>query len=358
MSVSHLIVLQATNLAFEYQGRLHLSIPSFELRQGTIAIIIGPNSSGKSTLCKLLASVLDPSEGQLDTSAGATPVLVWQEGELFPGTVRKNIRLVAKQKSLVQDLAKRLRLEQRLNQDCATLSGGVKQRVAIARALAIVNRKVIILDEPTRSLDPNAVEEIAGLIVRVHTEKPDGATIVVTHDKHLVTLLDRLKPVFYTLEPVGRASTYQRSTKAVLKGPYPSPTFFLRPPTPFTAEFFGYENIFALNDPRKEIKLANLLPLEVPPKPGLEFCIINPAAIKIGDANTGAGEMAQIAAIEYRPGGVRLIRFAWRDVDLLALDRRKQIDGKPPSPERRKLAAGQVSFTIDVHQCLRQVLKE
>ncbi len=177
---------------------------SLSIERGRVVGILGPNGSGKTTLLRLLAGMLEPASGTvtldgapvaaMDARARARRVaVVPQETHLaFDYTVLE-IALMGRYPHLgpfelegpsdVQIARDALAatgtaaLERRL---FATLSGGEKQRVVIASALA-QQADILLLDEPTASLDVGYQFEIAHLLGRLNAER--GLTIVVaTHD--------------------------------------------------------------------------------------------------------------------------------------------------------------------------------
>jgi ABC-type sugar transport system ATPase subunit len=309
-------ILTIRNLEFEYPGELKLHVPKFELTSCDFIIVIGPNSAGKTTFCKLLAGLLDERYDEFITrSKKGYPVLVWQEGELFPLSVENNLRIVPNNPARVDELIKQFELAQILNRKPGPLSGGQKQRVAIARALAVRDRPAIILDEPTQSLDPNFVEEIAE-IIRDLPRREGVATIVVTHEQRLVSLLSTANPKIYILEPVGPID--QKPRISIIKGSFTISEIFKKPPSRYAAEFVGYENIYWLHN-RREVSLRNLLHLEDQLPDDAEIVIIPPEAIEICNNGDNA-EPVTFVGSEWRQGGTHLARFRWSDgpIDLLA----------------------------------------
>lgn len=160
-------------------------------RQG-ITTIMGPNGAGKSTLLRLLAGLLRPTSGTLTwhRPAGTGQIetaFVFQRPVILRRTVSANIRHAISPLKLPDAQASR-RVDAALS-DCSLehlrdapgrrLSGGEQQRLAMARALAR-QPDVLLLDEPTASLDPaatNAIEQIALACADKATK-----VILVTHD--------------------------------------------------------------------------------------------------------------------------------------------------------------------------------
>ncbi|HEU4753290.1 MAG TPA: ATP-binding cassette domain-containing protein [Armatimonadota bacterium] len=171
-------------------GRTLLRVPSLEIAPGAVTAVVGPSGAGKSTLLRLLAGLETPDRGTV--RAGEAPpvpgriVMLFQRPVLFRGTVLENAAAGLRLRGRRDPLAKarpwleRLGLAEKAHRPVSTLSGGEYQRVALARALA-VEPEVLLLDEPTASLDPENVRLIERLVAATRTET--GMTVVwVTHN--------------------------------------------------------------------------------------------------------------------------------------------------------------------------------
>ena len=191
-------VLQTERLGRKV-GDLHIvkSI-SFELWAGDFLAVAGPSGSGKSSLLRLLNRLDEPTEGTVfvggrDYRDLAPPELrrrvgmVSQRPFLFTGTVAHNVAFGPTQRGeqvtqeLVSSLLARVGLAGYEERDVGHLSGGEAQRVSLARTLAN-SPEVLLLDEPTSSLDDRAVKDVELLICSVLAE-PGLSGIVVTHDR-------------------------------------------------------------------------------------------------------------------------------------------------------------------------------
>jgi energy-coupling factor transport system ATP-binding protein len=173
------VVSRMDSVSFAYEDQLLvLDAASLELRRGEIVALVGPNGSGKTTLAKLAAGLLEPLRGRVDRRGRATYL------SQDPG--RYVLRERADEEVAVGvggDLASAGRAladvglagyEHRHPRD---LSTGERERLALAAVLA-PEPDLLVLDEPTRGVDPERKLELAGLI-RANT---DRATLVVTHD--------------------------------------------------------------------------------------------------------------------------------------------------------------------------------
>jgi ABC-2 type transport system ATP-binding protein len=157
--------LAARSLTKRYRGRAALNAVSFELRPGELVGIIGPNGAGKTTLLSILAGVLEPDEGELSgpgNEAGWVP----QQPALYSKlSVAENLRLFARlehapdPEAVVGRMLELTGLGERGDEEVAKLSGGNQQRVNIAVGL-ISEPSVLLLDEPSASLDPRQRERL------------------------------------------------------------------------------------------------------------------------------------------------------------------------------------------------------
>ena len=179
-----------------YYGRSHiLHDVSLKVAAGNILALLGRNGTGKTTLLKTLMGLTDRMEGAIhldDHEIGTRPTFararsgiayVPQGREIIPDfTVRENILMGsfarADRKRVIPDIVGVLfpYLMANLKRQGGLLSGGQQQQLAIARALA-ADPKVLLLDEPTEGIQPNVVEEIEAIILRLRRET--GMTIVL-----------------------------------------------------------------------------------------------------------------------------------------------------------------------------------
>ena len=196
----------------EYDGVEVLRGLDLDIRPGERVAIIGPSGAGKSTLVSLLVRAIDPVSGcvRLDgyrltdldlTQLRASVSLLHQEAVLFTGTIRENIRMgrgnatdaeveAAARAANAHDFI----MEQPNGYDTVvgerggTLSGGQRQRIAIARAL-LRRSPVVVLDEATTGLDPEAASLVLDAIDRLAAGR---TTLAVTHDAEVALRATRV----------------------------------------------------------------------------------------------------------------------------------------------------------------------
>lgn len=211
------MALIATHISHVYRRRLGggdvhaLRDVTVDVPRGSLRGLIGPNGCGKSTLLKVLAGVLDPTAGQvtldgrdlrtLPRRAVARRIaLVPQETHpAFDYTVMEmvlmgrhpHLGLFALEGpadfAIARDALEATGARHLASRQYMTLSGGEKQRVLIAAALAQAP-DILLLDEPTASLDLGYQLEVAALLSRLNRER--GVTIVLaTHDLNLAATL-------------------------------------------------------------------------------------------------------------------------------------------------------------------------
>jgi len=185
-----------------------------DIYEGEQVAITGRSGSGKSTLLGILATLDQPSEGEVwlcgqpvhelteeqraqirmqhvgfvFQSFQLLPQLSALENVMLPLRLRKDFDYkIAEQKAL--DWLHRVGLSRQAEQTPKVLSGGEQQRVAIARAL-IAEPQIIFADEPTGNLDGQTAQEIERLLFDLNKEL--GTTLIlVTHDRNLATLCQR-----------------------------------------------------------------------------------------------------------------------------------------------------------------------
>jgi phosphate transport system ATP-binding protein len=202
-------VLRTVDLTLSFGTRAILSNVNVEVKRGAVTALIGPTGSGKTTLLRTFNRMNDKVSGYRhegdvlldDRSIWHSGVelmtlrrkvgMLFQRPNPFPMSIIENVISGAKAHKMVSKNGLHAVAEEhltavglwnavkdRLKDSPFRLSGGQQQLLCLARALAI-NPDVLLLDEPTSSLDPNATESIEQL---VRTLVPEISVVIVTHN--------------------------------------------------------------------------------------------------------------------------------------------------------------------------------
>jgi len=188
-------IIDIKNLSYEYSSNAKvLEGIELEIYNDDFLAIIGPNGGGKSTLLKLILGLLEPQSGKIDISLNSDDVgYVPQNTNLntdFPitalevvlmghiGVRRKLFGYSKHDVDCAKESLKQVGMEGFEDRKIGDLSGGQRQRVFIARALC-AKPKVILLDEPTASIDVKGQNEIYELLKELNK---NICIVVVSHD--------------------------------------------------------------------------------------------------------------------------------------------------------------------------------
>jgi energy-coupling factor transporter ATP-binding protein EcfA2 len=161
---------------FSYGDRVALDGVSLEVRRGEIVALTGPNGAGKSTLAKLATGLLQPSAGEV--WHGRAAYLSQDPGRhLVTERVLDEVALGADATRARVAIAQ-VGLEEHLERHPRDLSAGERERLALAAVLA-THPELLVLDEPTRGVDPERKADLAALL---RSQASRRGTLVVTHD--------------------------------------------------------------------------------------------------------------------------------------------------------------------------------
>ena len=170
------LVCRLRDIRFAYGDRVVLDRVSLEVRRGEIVALTGPNGVGKTTLAQIAAGLLEPESGDVTCSRAA--YLPQDPGRhLVAERVLDEVALGADVDRAHEVLA-RLGLAEHEQRHPRDLSAGERERLSLAAVLA-TEPELLVLDEPTRGVDPERKQELARLL---RAEAPERGTLVVTHD--------------------------------------------------------------------------------------------------------------------------------------------------------------------------------
>jgi phosphate transport system ATP-binding protein len=200
------IVLETRNLGVSYGSNYAIKDINLKIPRNAITAIIGPSGCGKSTLLRCFNRMNDLMDGHINNEVLFNGVniyshdvnvvevrrligMVFQKPNPFPTSIFNNIAFGLKVNGFEGDIRERVEwalkeaalwdeVKDRLHHNAYSLSGGQQQRLCIARALAI-KPEILLMDEPTASLDPIASARIEQLITRL---KEKFSIVIITHN--------------------------------------------------------------------------------------------------------------------------------------------------------------------------------
>lgn len=189
-------MLKLTNVVAGYGGGDVLKGVDLEVEKGSLTCLVGPNGAGKSTVLRVISGLLKPGRGTImfngQSIVGKTPrhilqlgiAQIPQEHSLFPNmTVRENMELggdLLRDKRRIQRRLARIEeqfpiVKDRAQEQARSLSGGQQRQVEIARAL-MLDPALVLVDEPSMSLDPKTLVQVFETIWQMHST---GTTVLL-----------------------------------------------------------------------------------------------------------------------------------------------------------------------------------
>src|SRR5947209_20044426 len=189
-------MLKLTHIVAGYGGGDVLQGVDLEVEKGSLTCIVGPNGAGKSTVLRVISGLLRPRHGTVtfheQSIVGMTPrhilhlgiAQIPQEHSLFPNmTVRENMKLgglLLRDKRMVERRLAKIEeqfpiINERDKEQAISLSGGQQRQVEIARAL-MLEPSLVLVDEPSMSLDPKTLVRMLEAIQHMHRA---GTTVLL-----------------------------------------------------------------------------------------------------------------------------------------------------------------------------------
>jgi putative ABC transport system ATP-binding protein len=219
-------MIELRDLQYAYaEGGFRLKVESLSIAKAQRVCWIGPSGSGKTTLLHLVAGIVSPAAGRVETCGReltamrdatrrdfriANVGLVFQDfalldylsvldNILLPYRINRSLRLEGTVRDRAQQLAEDVGLVDMLLRRPTQLSQGERQRVAVCRAL-IANPKLLLADEPTANLDSRNAARVLDTLDGYAT-KQAATLVVVTHDRDVLARFDETIDVSTFCEP-------------------------------------------------------------------------------------------------------------------------------------------------------------
>ncbi len=190
-------VLKVESLAKRYGEKIAVQEIGFEVRRGEIVGLLGPNGAGKTTSINMVLGVLEPTSGKIEIDG--YPLATQRSAALartnfaavyapLPGnlTVQQNLHVfgliydVPNLSARIDELITQFDLERFRSTKCGVLSSGEQTRVALAKAM-LNQPTLLLLDEPTASLDPSTAQEIR-VKIRAFADRKTSGVLWTSHN--------------------------------------------------------------------------------------------------------------------------------------------------------------------------------
>jgi len=228
-------VITFRDVSFHYDSNPILEHINCSIYKNDFIGVIGPNGGGKTTLLKLMLGILKPNSGTVSVlqkpprkalaSIGYMPQYA-RFDEDFPITVEQVTAMglfndfsffpyiSGKKKKKIYEALERVKIPDLAKKQFGTLSGGQKQRCLIARAL-VTEPKVLLLDEPTASVDSHAEKDIYDLLLQLNN---DLTIVLVSHDLGFISVY--INRIFCVNQGVACHNADEVSTLSVINEAY------------------------------------------------------------------------------------------------------------------------------------------
>ncbi|MDR3370647.1 phosphate ABC transporter ATP-binding protein [Rhodoferax sp.] len=217
------------------RGVRALSAVDLKIHAGERLALVGANGCGKSTLLRLLHGLIAPTVGQLSSPDAMRQAMLFQKPYLMRLSVQANVALGAwlrgtpwrQAKTCALAALQRVGLADLAQRQARALSGGQQQRLAMARAWAL-QPQVLLLDEPTASLDPHAKREVESLMHEFACQGPDMTLIFASHNLGQVKRLASRVVYLEGGRVMADLSVHDFFNGSLLQEQYPAAHFFVK----------------------------------------------------------------------------------------------------------------------------------
>ena len=184
--------IELKGVVVKSDGRIILDIPHTLIPADRICACIGPNGAGKTTFLKLLDGLIKPDSGTVSYSNTAIRLsLVLHHTPMIKASARANIAMVkdadpSVNSAQIDAIIEQIGLSHLANTPAHKLSAGERQKLCLGRVM-LQNPNLVLLDEPTANLDPNATEQVEDIVRKL---KLQGSDVIFT--SHQLAQVQRL----------------------------------------------------------------------------------------------------------------------------------------------------------------------
>jgi len=183
--------IELRDITVKSNGRIILNIEHAIIPADRITACIGPNGAGKTTFLKLLDGLIKPDTGTVSYSFANKTALVLHHTPMIKASTKTNLSMVRDADSTITDevieqVIERIGLKKLATTPAHKLSAGERQKLCLGRAI-LQKPNLVLLDEPTANLDPNATEQVEEMIRQFDTQNTD-----VIFSSHQLAQVQRL----------------------------------------------------------------------------------------------------------------------------------------------------------------------
>ena len=295
------MILQMKNIRLTREKNKILNNVSVDVPKGSFFVLMGPTGCGKTTLLRVAGMLDKPDFGEILFKGTSLPgkgkkllqtrrkiATMFQSPVMFSGTVLSNIAWGLKIRGVSQvEISRRVEeiltfvgLDGFAKRDASTLSGGERRRTALARAL-VLEPELLILDEPTTSLDPEFKRDLLVRLKEIHSIT--GTTfLMATHD-------------FTDALAIGSIGAVMREGFIEQSGSMDDIMF--KPENHFMASFTGLRNILHAEFIGSEAKVKHLTVAHAGLKHGSGFLAIPPEVIVLSLSEKATSERNRFSGV-------------------------------------------------------------